>query len=278
MDQTKSWTELFEASLPRQCPQIYEKLKLWHLEVEERAKVIWENLSKFTELKGKTFLDFGCGEGGMAIYFARLGVRVFAAEITPAQLERVRLRAQEKGVQLTTWLINENGQIPELQDEQFDVILCHDVIEHCPEPKLSLREMKRLLKRKGLIYLTTPNRLGLAWIFSDPHYLLPLVSLLPQFLNDPLVRKFRKMKNDVVHLFTPLGLSRLFRKTGLKIIYSYPDEVKEKILRPDKIKSQAKLKIFKVLNQIRAVRLILLLLPVLHLFSNSLIYILTKEE
>ncbi len=257
---------------------MYEKLKLWHLEVSERAGVIWDNLSKFTSLPGKTFLDFGCGEGGMAIYFAKKGMTASGADITQAQLERSRLRAREEQVGLAAFLINEQGRIPEAPDEQFDIVLCHTVIEHCRYPEVTISELKRLLKKGGLIYLTTCNRLGLGWIFKDAHYHLPLVSFLPKFLSDPLVRKFRKMENDVTHLFTPIGLNRIFKKHGLKVVYSYPDEVREKIQKPGKIVSPFKSGIFTILNKLRITRLLPLLMPVIHLFTDSLIYILTKEQ
>jgi len=141
MAKEKGWRELFEASLPSQCPSMCEKLKEWHLNVEKRAELIYDNLSKFIFLPGKSFLDFGCGEGGMAIYFAEKGMQVSAADVTEAQLKRTALRALEAQARVQTLLINPDGKIPQVKDEQFDVILCHTVIEHCPEPENTIREM-----------------------------------------------------------------------------------------------------------------------------------------
>lgn len=269
---------MFEASLPSQCPQIYEKLKLWHLEVSERAGVIRENLGKFISLPGKTLLDFGCGEGGVAIYFARNQMAAFGADITEPQLERTALRAKQAQVENKTMLINGQGRLPQVPDDQFDVIICHDVIEHCPEPEVTIQELTRLVNKEGLIYLTAPNRIGLTWIFSNPHYNLPLVSILPKSIGDVLVRRFRKMENNVTRMFTPIGLTRLFRKNGLEVIYSYPDEAKEKLARPAKIKSPFKKRIFNLLDKSGTAPLILLAMPLLHLFSNALIFILKKEQ
>lgn len=44
-------------------------------------------------------------------------------------------------------------------DESFDLVVSMDVIEHLPEPALVpwLRELYRVTKRGGLVFLTTPN-------------------------------------------------------------------------------------------------------------------------
>jgi len=46
-------------------------------------------------------------------------------------------------------------------DESFDVIICTEVLEHVPEPIEALREMSRILKRGGSIFVTAPLGSGL---------------------------------------------------------------------------------------------------------------------
>lgn len=43
------------------------------------------------------------------------------------------------------------------QDEQFDLVVSMDVIEHLPDPEPWLRELVRVLRPGGQLYLTTPN-------------------------------------------------------------------------------------------------------------------------
>jgi ubiquinone biosynthesis O-methyltransferase len=184
---TPKWADLFEASLPPHCPLMHNLLKEWHTHGDDRAKVIWDNLSKFTGLEGKTLLDFGCGEGVLSIYFAKHKMQVTGVDITADQIFRTKLRAAENQVALETYLINEDGRLPGLKDEQFDVILCHTVIEHCVKPEVTISELRRLAKKSGLIYLTTCNRIGLGWLLADAHYQLPLVSILPKPYGDYMV-------------------------------------------------------------------------------------------
>lgn len=43
-----------------------------------------------------------------------------------------------------------------VEDERFDYILCNQVLEHLPEPKLALKELCRVLKPGGEIVCTIP--------------------------------------------------------------------------------------------------------------------------
>jgi SAM-dependent methyltransferase len=47
-----------------------------------------------------------------------------------------------------------------LKDETFDVILCLQVLEHVPDPRLVAKELHRLLKKGGRLLLTAPQNWG----------------------------------------------------------------------------------------------------------------------
>ena len=44
----------------------------------------------------------------------------------------------------------------ELEDESVDCVLLTEVLEHCPEPRIVLAEVYRVLRRPGLVFMTVP--------------------------------------------------------------------------------------------------------------------------
>ena len=47
------------------------------------------------------------------------------------------------------------------------------MVEHLPQPKETFREIQRILKPKGIVYLTVPNTRSLVfWLFRENWYAL----------------------------------------------------------------------------------------------------------
>jgi len=113
MADQKSWTELLEESLPKGSLHMRDRLRDWHVNVDERAKRIADNLGKFAEIKDGKLLDFGCGEGGIAVYFAKQGLESWGVDISGDQLFRTMLRAKENGVAIKTVKLDSKRVWPE---------------------------------------------------------------------------------------------------------------------------------------------------------------------
>ncbi len=52
-------------------------------------------------------------------------------------------------------IVSDITDIP-VQDESFDVVLCTEVLEHVPDPVSALNEMNRILKKGGVMIITSP--------------------------------------------------------------------------------------------------------------------------
>lgn len=65
------------------------------------------------------------------------------------------------GLQTGTWdvskidIISDILSIP-VPNEQFDVVLCTEVLEHVPDPIGAINEMNRILKKGGVMIITSP--------------------------------------------------------------------------------------------------------------------------
>lgn len=65
-----------------------------------------------------------------------------------------------------------------MADDSIDVVVCTQIYEHVPDAKTLFREIHRILKPGGFCYFSGNNRLML----MEPHYQLPLLSVIPRTL------------------------------------------------------------------------------------------------
>ena len=106
-------------------------------------------------VRGKRVLDVGSGEGyGTATLAsqaaATVGVDIDAAAIAHAQEAHARVANLE-------YLKVEPGPLP-FDDDEFDCVVCFEVIEHLSEPQNLLPELARVLKADGTLFISTPNK------------------------------------------------------------------------------------------------------------------------
>lgn len=90
-------------------------------------------------------------------------------------------------------------------DASFDVVICSHVYEHVPDAAKMMAEIYRVLKPGGLCYFAAGNRV----MWNEPHYNLPLLSVLPRWLAHRYVRWAGKADHYHELHFTCWGLRRL---------------------------------------------------------------------
>jgi 2-polyprenyl-3-methyl-5-hydroxy-6-metoxy-1,4-benzoquinol methylase len=96
----------------------------------------------------------------------------------------------------------------DLADNSFDVVVCTQIYEHVPSASQMFDEIFRVLKPGGFCYFSGNNRV----MFMEPHYNLPLLSLLPRRLAHHYVRLTGKGEYYHELHFTYRTLKRLCRK------------------------------------------------------------------
>jgi len=147
-----------------------------------RGQLVADIFAQHLALKGATILDAGCGSGGISRALAERGAKVIAVDIHAMDAQKLGharpTRESLPGTQEITWL---NHSIETLTLEAAcDGIVLWDVLEHLSEPLDALKILQRSLKNDGTLLIATPNRGSWINALCDPHYGLPLVSLLPR--------------------------------------------------------------------------------------------------
>ena len=113
-------------------------------------RAIWEQLSHITNSK---ILDFGSGFGTTANHLAKNN-DVLAIE---PNAEMVEARICENSYRQ---IIGNIEQLREQEDNSFDVIVCHCVLDYLKERKDIFREFCRVLKPNGIISIVKHNHSG----------------------------------------------------------------------------------------------------------------------
>jgi ubiquinone/menaquinone biosynthesis C-methylase UbiE len=106
-------------------------------------------------------LEAGCGTGRI---MERLISDSSISEVigvdfssSALQIALIRLDKEKEKINTTGLILADIRRLP-FRNEAFDVVISLGVIEHYPNPEDLLTEMRRILKRKGIIFLETPNK------------------------------------------------------------------------------------------------------------------------
>lgn len=113
-------------------------------------------IRRFSKTSGGNFLDVGCNGGFMVEAARRVGYTAWGIDPDLVSLEYARAHFPDSRYF--------HGVIDEFDPRdsvgaavRFDMAYCSEVIEHVPQPQAFLRDINRLLKPGGVLYLTTPD-------------------------------------------------------------------------------------------------------------------------
>ena len=138
----------------------------------------------------RRFLDIGCATGLLLDHVKKLGWGAKGVEICKPSVEYAR---QTFGLDVFLGTLEEAS----FPDGCFDVVHFSHVIEHVPEPKAMLLEVRRVLKDDGHVVVTTPNVGGWHARFAG--------------------RTWRSAIPDHIHLFSIRTLRALLALTGFRV-------------------------------------------------------------
>jgi len=99
-----------------------------------------------------SLLDCGCGPGGITLDWARITAlgKVIGFDISENQIEQARLYAAEQSVNNVEFRVCDIYKLP-FPDESFDAVFSNNLLEHISDHTGAINEMKRVLKKSGVI-------------------------------------------------------------------------------------------------------------------------------
>ena len=161
-----------------------------------KAKKIEKVLEDYLNTKIENFkiLDVGAGNGEISAFFAKNN-NVICVDIVD---QRKNKTAKFRKV---------NNETLPFKINSFDIVISNHVIEHVNKQNVHLNEIKRVLKKKGIIYIATPNRM----FPIEPHYKIPLIHYLPEYLFNLILKTFNLYK-EPLHLLYYFSFKKKLKK------------------------------------------------------------------
>ena len=151
---------------------------LYHIDVEKNER---ENIS---------ILEWGCGVGFHGAVLRALGFFVKSCDIPNALSD-----GQDYVVDKNTITFLKDPILLPFEDGEFDVVLSFGVLEHVMDEKASIAEIARVLRNRGLFFVT----------------------MLPALVS--YINKFAHLRGDYYHdrLYTKNSVQNLFSSAGLSV-------------------------------------------------------------
>lgn len=150
----------------------------------DKTLICAPTIERMSEHPVKSVLVVGCGTGQDAVTLSSyFNCNSIGIDLNPDSF----LEILPKNVTL----LKADATVLPFEQEEFDVIFSYHCIEHIPNFRLALMEMKRVLKTGGVFYFGVPNRQRLIGYFSSP-----LKDFISWNYEDYMFRIRGKFKNE----------------------------------------------------------------------------------
>jgi len=219
----KDYITLFRVAQKRlDSPEAYRSFQ--HFQGELLVKFLQ---SHRLNLRNHRVLDLGCGFGGYSIVLKETGAQVISADLSPS----------DSAGELEMFCAD--AQCLPLADKSVDLIICASLIEHVQNPAQLLREIYRVLRVDGWVYLSFPpfyTPIG-GHQFSPFHLLGERTAIKMQrgkavFKNKEwLQERYPEAPNSFAQAFGDWGLYPLTISKVEKLLHEIPFQIFERSTR-----------------------------------------------
>jgi SAM-dependent methyltransferase len=157
-----------------------EHYRIFKAVLAERESTLRKTqLLELGELRGKSLIHLQCNIGADTVSLARLGARVTGVDFAPENIRYARKLASDCGIDDARFIEANVLEIMDTHDEKYDIVYTTEgVLCWLPDLALWARNVRRLLKDDGFLYLMDGHPFFMAW---DEEKLPALVVKYPYF-------------------------------------------------------------------------------------------------
>lgn len=170
----------------------YAGIVMKDIKTDWRIEAVLEEIRK--NARGSLCLEIGGADGPMTPILENLFDTTLTLDYSRHFLKRIQNKTER------TICIYSNAHFLPIQDKVLDMIICCEVLEHATIPTQLLTELRRTIKKNGLIILSVPNEQVLYY---------------KKQRSSP---KCLQAGDTHVNFFTPDSLEKILFRTGLEIV------------------------------------------------------------
>lgn len=122
-------------------------------------------VKKIVNLSDKKVLDVGCGAGVFSEAMAAENAEVTGIDLAQDALEVAKLHLYESQHKID-YLQQSVEDFANKHPNEYDVIVCMEMLEHVPDPQSVVDACEKILKPGGWLFLSTINRSPQAMMFG----------------------------------------------------------------------------------------------------------------
>ena len=115
-------------------------------------------LIDFNAYRGKRVLEVGCGAGTDLVRFARGGALVTGIDLSQSAIDLARKNFAQNGLQAD--LREADGEQIPFEDDTFDLVYAHGVVQYTADDRKLVEQCRRVLKPGGEAIFQVYNRVS----------------------------------------------------------------------------------------------------------------------
>lgn len=173
-------------------------------------------IQKHVSKKGK-IIDIGAGVTTFVQEMKQNKWDVYAQEISKQQSKIIsKLLGKDK-------VFNGDFEKMRLPKDHFNVATMWHVLEHVKEPQQTMKQMHKILKRKGKIFIEVPNVDSINWtLFKDSYNLLDVPVHLFYFSETGLKKLFEQNGFSIEQIYQPYKFNSSFSVSLERYLAQFP--------------------------------------------------------
>lgn len=210
---------------------MYEVKGKPNLQESPRIRIMIDMVNKLN-LKNKNIMDIGCFDGTFLSLINNRNNDLYGLDASEYAIKE----AKKKNIRVKKFFFDDITKLP-YKDNYFDLVIAGEIIEHIYDTDFFLKEIKRILKPNGYLFLSTPNIASLGRRLLLLLGISPIIEVSPNEIDSP----------GHIRYFTFRTLEGLLKNHGLKILQAKSDVLN--LTGDGRIRSLLVPKIFPTIGQ-----------------------------